>query len=154
MKKRNDFYLIGLVLIFLAIISGFLAWRAARNTHVVVEWTTASELGTAGFYLYRGLDEANITEQVNSTLIPASSNALEGDEYEYDDYDIEPGITYYYELEEVDNEGARVRFGPIQVRARRGGLIEAGMASIFALSGVVLLIWGWSLSSEPPQVLT
>jgi hypothetical protein len=86
-------------------------------------------------------------------LIPASSNALKGDEYEYDDYDIEPGITYYYELEEVDNEGARVRYGPIQVRARRGGLIEAGMASILALSGVILLIWGWSLSYKPPQVL-
>lgn len=153
MKHRTEFFIVGSILIILAIISGVLAWMAGKNTHVVVEWTTASEIGTAGFYLYKGLEVDDINEQVNANLIPAASNALEGSEYEYQDYDVEPGNTYFYELEEVDNQGARVRYGPIQVQAKRGGMVELALALILAMSGLFFLVWGWSRSPGNVPVL-
>jgi len=87
------------------------------TTEVVVEWTTANEVNTAGFNLYRSENPDGPYTQVNSSLIPASSDALAGGQYEYQDTTVEAGRTYYYQLEDVEYSGVTTRHGPIQVAA-------------------------------------
>ena len=87
---------------------------------MLVEWTTASELDTAGFNLYRSLTPAGPFEKVNSSLIPTNGDPLSGGDYQYEDKSIQPGVTYFYQLEEVELNGGSGRFGPISVHANAG----------------------------------
>jgi len=107
---------------------------------VRVTWKTETEMNTAGFNLYRGLSpEGPFEEKVNAELIPPSSDPLTGKEYVYLDRDAQAGVTYYYELQEVERDGNINKFGPISVRA--GGLDWRHVLVLGALVVLVLLIW-------------
>jgi len=123
--------LIGLI-VLLAILLG---WQAYQEATVVVEWSTASELDTVGFNVYRADNPQGPFVQVNSELIPASSEPLTGGAYSFRDSAVKPGITYYYELEEVQSNGGRDRFGPISVQAESGSA-----AMLMLILGVVLIL--------------
>lgn len=86
-------------------------------TPVVIEWTTATELNTAGFNLYRSERADGPYTKINAQLIPASSDPLVGGKYRYEDSDVMPGKTYYYQLEDVEYSGASTRHGPIAITA-------------------------------------
>jgi hypothetical protein len=129
------------------IISGFLfivglvvALHAIKTFHdaeVVVEWATASELDTAGFNLLRGEGSTGPYEQVNSELIPSSSDALTGGSYRYNDNHLKAGETYYYVLEEIEINGNSNQHGPIIVEATRPARTELIIA-VLLISGAVL----------------
>ena len=87
------------------------------KAEVIVEWTTASELDTVGFYLLRAETPEGPFEQINSNLIPASSDSLTGSNYTFTDIGVQNGITYYYMLEEIELSGETNRHGPIVVKA-------------------------------------
>lgn len=55
--RVNRFYII-IVLLLVLLMAGFgyIAWSGSSQASVLVEWTTASELDTAGFNLYRSLE--------------------------------------------------------------------------------------------------
>lgn len=128
---RTVKFLIGLILLATV----FLLWQASREATVLVEWSTASELDTVGFNLYRADTPQGPFVQVNRELIPASSEPLTGGTYSYRDGAVQPGKTYYYELEEVQSNGGRDRFGPISVQA------DSGSATMLMLIlGVVLIL--------------
>jgi hypothetical protein len=85
---------------------------------VSVEWSTETELNTAGFNLYRSdQPEGPFDLRVNDALIPASTEPLLGGEYRFTDRTARPGKSYYYLLEEVGLSGSRATHGPIPVRA-------------------------------------
>jgi hypothetical protein len=128
---RTIKFLIGLILLA----SVFLLWQASREATVLVEWSTASELDTVGFNLYRADTPGGPFIQVNNELIPASSDPLAGGNYSYPDGAVQPGRTYYYELEEVQSNGGRDRFGPISVQAESGSA-----ARLMLILGVVLIL--------------
>lgn len=112
---------------------------------VFVEWTTASELDTAGFNLYRSDAPDGVYTQVNRTLIPSSPDPLTGGSYSFTDYAVQPGQTYYYELEDVELDGNTSRHGPIEVKAQSGGLAEMMLAIILlgiALAGFFITRFG------------
>ncbi len=109
-----------LILVLLISITGYLAWRSIREVSVLVEWTTASELDTAGFNLYRSLAAAGPFEKVNPSLIPTNGDPLTGGDYQYEDKSVQPGMVYFYQLEEVELDGGGGRFGPISVHANAG----------------------------------
>ena len=114
----NRFYSAIYVVVFLiAIVLGWAAWREGRQTAVLVEWTTASELDTAGFNLHRGDSQEGPFTQINADLIPASEDPLTGSSYHYEDQPVQPGRVYYYRLEEVELDGSSNIFGPILVQA-------------------------------------
>lgn len=115
-----------------------LGWTTYQRPTVLVEWSTASELGTAGFNLYRSADQAGPYERVNTQLIPSSDDPLTGGQYRYKDRVLRGGQRYYYELEEVEASGATSRYGPVEVEARRGGLLEMGVGLLLLVSGAVL----------------
>ncbi len=107
---------------------------------VRVTWKTESEMNTAGFNLYRGTSpEGPFDTKVNQELIPPSSDPLTGKEYAYVDQSAQAGVTYYYELQEVERNGAANRFGPISVRA--GGLQWPHIVLLGGLAALVLALW-------------
>jgi hypothetical protein len=107
---------------------------------VRVEWTTETEMNTAGFNLYRGESaDGPFDVKVNAQLIPPAADPLTGGKYQYVDQTARAGVTYYYRLEEVERNGGTNDFGPISVRA--GGL-EWWHVLILVLLGVgVAALW-------------
>ncbi len=129
-----------LLLLAAGLIAAFLAWEEWRAV-VIVEWSTASELDTVGFNLYRSDTEAGPYTLVNEALIPAAGDALAGSSYRYEDRSVQAGRTYYYELEDVSASGAGTRHGPIVVQARPQ-VGNASVAAVLLLGGAVFL-WAW-----------
>ncbi len=114
---------------------------------VVVEWTTESEVNLAGFNIYRGESPDGPYLKINDALIPASPDPLTGGSYSYTDTTAEPGMTYYYMLEDVELDGQATTHGPVQVVARGQGisvgvqvLAAAALLATMALGVVVFMI--------------
>jgi hypothetical protein len=114
------------------------ALAAGSGTFVTVEWSTASELDTAGFNLYRGESQAGPFTRLNSELIPGASDPLVGGTYVYTDTNVIPGHTYYYRLEDVDTTGAANQEGVVQVTA--GGGLDPALLALVAAVLVVSVI--------------
>jgi len=93
---------------------GYFAARA--NGFVTLEWTTASELDNAGFNVYRSTSLDGEYTKLNSELIPATANAFEGASYSYTDKEVQPGLTYYYKLEDLSIEGISTFHGPVSAK--------------------------------------
>lgn len=83
---------------------------------VRVAWETASELDNIGFHLYRTTDPAFMGEQLTTELIPsASPGSGQGATYEWVDSSAEPGVAYYYTLEDIDVNGVGTAHAPVPI---------------------------------------
>lgn len=120
--------------------AGIFAWSGLQEAPVIVEWDTASELDIAGYNVYRSTSHSGPFEKVNSQLIPASQDPLAGGSYRYTDELVAADQLYYYELEAIETTGGSERFGPIEVRSKRGGTIELALAILMAAAGVLLIL--------------
>jgi len=117
-------------------------------SRVVVEWTTASEINTSGFNLYRSEQADGPYIKINTQLIPASTDPLVGGKYRYEDTGVTSGRTYYYQLEDVELDGASTRHGPIVVTASSawglddftGKLLVLGAGVLVVVTGVLLAL--------------
>jgi hypothetical protein len=125
-------WLVSALLALTALVLGYRALTAGADAVVIVEWTTASELDTAGFNLYRSDNPEGPFIRVNERLIPASMDPLIGGSYVYTDTNVVAGRTYYYQLEDVEVTGKATRHGPIAVKA------EGGRTTEMLLAGVLL----------------
>jgi hypothetical protein len=94
-----------------AVVSSFRTY-AAEDGGVGVEWTTASEAGTAGFYLSRWDGKAKRFVRIHEGLLPGLIHAPQGGTYRFVDDGAAPGSAQTYLLEEVEVTGGRQRFGP------------------------------------------
>lgn len=117
---------------------GFLAWRAYQVMDITIEWTTASELETAGFNIYRGESANGPFEHINPVVIPATGDPLVGAAYSYKDRGVRAGKTYYYNLEEIELDGTTVSLGQIAVVAEHGGLWESLAAALLLCAGALI----------------
>ena len=92
-----------------AVLAGF----EARNIEgrVVLEWSTASELGTVGFDLFRKAAGERRFRRVNQELIQGLLNAPQGGRYSYVDDGAAPGQTYAYRLVEQEVWGTHRELG-------------------------------------------
>ena len=111
-----------------------LAACAPTPARIVVQWTTATEINTAGFNVYRSERAEGPYTKLNAQLIPAS-DALTGGKYQYEDTTVVAGKTYYYQLEDVEYGGATARHGPIVITASGGwgqteGLVGIGVGAL------------------------
>jgi hypothetical protein len=129
------------------------AWQGSQ---VLVEWTTAQEINTVGFNLWRSTSLDGEYVQVNDTLIPAESlGGVMGGSYSFSDSGVTPGSTYYYKLEELEVGGAHNWYGPAvlgeggrsdptAVTLSRFAAIGAAWWPVGALVGVGLAaVWLW-----------
>jgi hypothetical protein len=139
---------IGLILAALAI----LLISAATPPAVTVEWSTASELNTAGFNILRGESPDGPFTRLNAEVIPASPDPLVGGSYVYTDTTVTPGQTYTYQLEEVEFGGGTAPQGTVTVTAQQGiepiVIIAAGGLAVVT---VAALLWNGRLRRAAPQ---
>jgi hypothetical protein len=77
-----------------------------------VTWETVSEIGNAGFNLYRSLDPSGPQTLLGYTPSQAPGST-QGFAYSYEDLDVQPGQTYWYWLEDVSLGGATTLHGPV-----------------------------------------
>jgi hypothetical protein len=90
----------------------------SRNGFIDIDWTTETEVGNAGFNLYRGIGRNAEKSKITRDLVVARGNELGGSEYSFEDRDVAEGITYYYWLEDVDVHGTGAFHGPVTARLR------------------------------------
>ncbi len=76
-------------------------------------WRTASEVGNAGFNIYRSENRDGPYTKLNDSLIPGLLYSVIGKIYWYLDSDVFDGTTYYYKLEDVDCFGKKTLHGPV-----------------------------------------
>ena len=120
---------------------------------VRVEWSTETEMNTAGFNLYRGESaDGPFSVKVNEQLIAPAADPMTGGKYQYVDKTARAGVTYYYRLEEVERNGGVNNFGPISVRA--GGLEWWHVLVLVVLAAVAVALWllgGRKAAKKPSQ---
>ncbi len=130
-----------LCLVLLNFLVGCSAIAGSGPVHIAVQWTTGSEINTAGFNLYRSENAAGPFTRINPQLIPAANDPIAGGKYHFQDDDVKPGQTYYYELEDVELSGASTRHGPIVIVAPSAEGIEGMAPALLPLGlGVLALI--------------
>ena len=93
---------------------------APGDGEVVLEWRTASELDNLGFHLYRARSESGPFVRITERAIPGLGSSPVGARYHYRDTDLDNGITYYYELEDVETSGVTERHGPVAATPAAG----------------------------------
>ncbi|MEA2602874.1 MAG: hypothetical protein QOF89_3866 [Acidobacteriota bacterium] len=98
-----------------AVVSSFRA-AAAEGGGVQVEWSTASEAGTAGFYLYRWDARTRRWTPVSRELLAGLIHEPQGGVYRYVDGGASPRDPQTYLLEEVEAGGRRRTHGPFSVK--------------------------------------
>ena len=77
-----------------------------QGKSILLTWMTASEIGQAGFNIYRRADEEKQYVKVNERLILSDpANSTTGAEYEFIDHPDAVG-EYFYKLQSVEVDGA------------------------------------------------
>lgn len=80
---------------------------------VLIAWETASHIGTSAFYIQRKHQD-DIYLRI-SPRIDAAGDSMAPASYVYTDTTIEQGNTYYYRLEDVQDDGSSQFHGPISI---------------------------------------
>jgi hypothetical protein len=91
----------------------------AHEGFVEIEWATASEMGNAGFNIFRSKSTSSAREglaEVNEAPIPARGDEMLGAEYSLRDYEASTDQAYYW-LEDVDLKGSGTMHGPFSVES-------------------------------------
>lgn len=129
---------IGLAMVILGVGLWFVITFLAPPA-ITVEWSTASELNTAGFNIYRALSPDDPGTRLNAALIPASPDPLVGGSYTYTDMQVTPGQTYYYRLEEVETDGSLSSQGVVAATASGGPITLLPFVGVALLIGLLLI---------------
>ncbi len=138
--KRGIYYILLTLLSLCALLSGYLSWKDAQRASVFLDWTTASEINTIGFNIYRRNTVEREYGRVNLEMIPASQDALSGSDYSYMDTEVNPGVVYYYILENVYMDGRVARSDPITVEARSNYLGYLLLFFLFSCLTILIII--------------
>lgn len=125
------------------VILGIAAWLYSQDqltqvTPATIQWSTESEVDTAGFHIYRSESEEGPWERVSEQLIRSNTDGFSGGDYAFEDPTVEAGKTYFYQLEELETTGTFTRL-PDTVR------FDAQLAPkweyVTVLAGAMMLVW-------------
>lgn len=89
---------------------------------ILIRWSTETEVDTAGFNVYRAESEEGPWTKINPSLIPGSPDPIRGGSYVFTDTNVLAGVTYWYELEEVELGGQTTRLERTKAVAKSQGL--------------------------------
>jgi len=81
-----------------------------RNT---IRWTTASEVDSFGFDVFRGESESGPFERLNAKPIAGAGTSDESHSYAFVDDTIDPAKEYFYYVESISIDGVREKFTPV-----------------------------------------
>jgi hypothetical protein len=116
-----------------------------QDEAILVTWETAMELDNVGFNLYRSATEEGPYAQLNETLIPPQfPGEVMGGYYEWLDTDVQPGVIYYYKLEDIDVKGVSAFHGPVSTSVVAAPTAVA-IQSVFASGVAMPVILGLTL---------
>ncbi len=115
------------------------------GNHASLRWQTATEIGTAGFHIWRADGGSTDFERITDTLIPSEGGASWGADYDHPDVTVIAGTPYVYVLEEIEFSGKSIFLDltevdwssmlltdVTEVAASSGGVVQ------FALDGGIL----------------
>lgn len=89
---------------------------SAEGTAVRITWETTMELNNLGFNLYRSTTIEGPYVRLNTSLIPPQfPGEILGGVYTWLDETVEPGHTYYYQLEDIEIGDIATLYGPVSV---------------------------------------
>lgn len=141
-RSANLIVLMGVFWLLLA--GGLLFYQLATPPSVHVEWETATERDTAGFFLYRSKTVDGDFVRVNQTLIDSQGSPVSGATYRYVDRQVDPGVTYFYLLEEVQVDARINRYEEdiFSYTVPRVTWWAVILTAVTALIGLALLVSG------------
>ncbi len=120
------------------ILFGLGIWHTL-NPSLEVQWSTASEIETLGFNVFRADTIAGpFVYQVNKTLVAPKGDSLTGGQYKLTDHDIQVGRTYFFLLQELQMGGQTEDFGPIEIAVNSIGWIEITAAVLIYLVYLII----------------
>jgi uncharacterized repeat protein (TIGR01451 family) len=93
----------------------------AVGNDVIVEWRTAVESGTLGFFLERLDPETGTFVALHDELLPGFGTSLRGGRYWFLDKTGQPKQRYTYRLIEVEMDNNRLEYGPFEVKVKDNG---------------------------------
>ena len=120
-NNGNDKYCVSLIPTFITL-SSFYGYN--ENGQMVIEWTTSSEIDTAGFYLFRLDESTGRYKQINRNLLPAILISPQGGIYSLIDNGASLKKSNTYILVEIEGKGARNTYGPFTIIAEGGNAVE------------------------------
>lgn len=85
------------------------------DNDAVSSWTTQTETGVNGFYIYRNMSTDFGSAELISSLIPATNSSIET-HYSFTDNGLYETGTYYYWLLVLDINGTETLVGPLNIR--------------------------------------
>ena len=131
----------------------------ALEDRMLLEWETASEIDNAGFHLWRTDTEDAEYNRITDYLIPAEGGPTQGAIYSYEDLYVGPGVTYYYQLEDIDYDGVSAFHGPVSatlgdeaivlIYPEDGALIPVYLPAAFEWEGAGLERFKLGFSRSP-----
>jgi parallel beta-helix repeat protein len=80
---------------------------------VELSWRTGSELENLGFHLYRARSSSGPFDRITDVPIAGLGSSPIGAEYRYRDTGLLNGVTYFYELEDIETTGGKTLHGPV-----------------------------------------
>jgi hypothetical protein len=104
----------------LAVITAFQAYPGDRQAGAVVQWQTASEIGSAGFSLWRKDEDNETFQPVQGQFLPALVHEPAGGIYRLLDPAVSSGQTPTYQLIEIEADGQTREHGPFKVKVTAG----------------------------------
>ena len=76
-----------------------------------LNWQTASEVDNLGFKVLRSASAQGPFEIITETMIPTAAGGC----YSWVDDTVQPGLTYYYKLRDMDRNGKSNDHGPVSI---------------------------------------
>lgn len=95
-------------------LSSFSAIPMVSNMGVQLSWTTQSETGMSGYYIYRNQSN-DLGSALNLNAFIHATNSSSTQTYSYADNQLDGLGTYYYWLQAQDIDGSHQFFGPVSV---------------------------------------
>lgn len=86
----------------------------ARRRSILLCWETGAEIENAGFELFRDRSaDGHSAKLITPRPITAKGSPTAGASYRFIDSEVQPGITYYYWLVDIDTAGRWTAHGPV-----------------------------------------
>lgn len=82
-----------------------------KEKSILLQWETLSETNNSGFEIYRRTSTSNRFELVD--WVEGSGNSSEKNNYTWEDFEVSPGASYYYQLKQIDFDGT-YSFSPVK----------------------------------------
>jgi len=110
-----------------------------QTDHIQVSWETVSEIGNAGFELYRATS-ADWSSAARLAAVPSQGpGSSQGFVYSYRDDAVQPGQVYWYWLVDIDLSGAATRHGPVSALLQTPTAVT--LAQLEATSSSATPVW-------------